>query len=44
MNIQLALGMTGELLLLTCYNYYSSHTDRTVSLQARTCSRMHVAM
>ena len=24
MNIQLALGMTGELLLSTCCNYYSS--------------------
>jgi len=34
----------GELLLLTCCNYYSSRADRTVSLQARTCLRIHVAM
>ena len=36
--------MTGEHLLSPCYNYYSSHVDRTVSLQAKTCSRMHVPM
>ena len=43
--IQLALGMTVlfELLLLTCGNYYSSCSDKKVSLQARNCLRVHVA-
>ena len=45
--IQLALGMTVlfELLLLTCGNYYSSCSDKKVSLQCKnlfesTCSSM----
>ena len=43
--MQLALGMTVlfKLLLLTCGNYYSGRMDKTVSLKARTCSRVHVA-
>ena len=43
--MQPALGMMVlfELLLLTCGNHYSSRTDKTVCLQARTCSRVHAA-
>ena len=39
-NIQPALGS----FLQTCGNHYSSCADKTVSLQTRTCSRVHVAV
>ena len=43
MRLSLGMAVLFKLVLLTCGNYYSSHTDKMVSLQAITCSIVHAA-